>query len=150
MESTVAEGTAKTAKVDGYSMGGKTGTAQKLPRGNGKYLVSFIGFAPVENPQLVIYCIIDEPNAKEQSHSYYAQNIVREILEEVLPYMNIYPDEELDGTNEGLDITGNNPPEGGGPVEDPSVASDVQTSTGQDAAANENPQGEQDKVYTDS
>ena len=56
--------------------------------------------------------------------------------------MNIYPDEELDGTNADLDITGNNPPEGGGPVEEPSTAGDVQTSTGQDAAANENPQGE--------
>lgn len=142
MERTVAEGTAKTAKVDGYSMGGKTGTAQKLPRGNKKYLVSFMGFVPVENPQIVIYCIIDEPNVEYQAHSSYAQNIAREILKEVLPYMNIYPDEELAGTNADLDITGNNPPEGGGPVEEPSTAGDVQTSTGQDAAANENPQGE--------
>ena len=89
-------------------MGGKTGTAQKLPRKDRKYLVSFMGFAPVENPQLLIYCIVDEPNVKEQSHSYFAQNIVREILEEVLPYMNIYPDEELTGRNEGLDVTGVN------------------------------------------
>lgn len=104
----VSDGTGKTAKVDGYSMGGKTGTAQKLPRGNGKYLVSFMGYAPYENPQLVIYCIVDEPNVEDQPHSYFAQNIVREILEEVLPYMNIYPDEELTGKNEGLDVTGEN------------------------------------------
>lgn len=104
----VSDGTGGTAKVDGYSMGGKTGTAQKLPRGNGKYLVSFLGFAPYENPQLVIYCIVDEPNVEDQAHSYFAQDIVREILEEVLPYMNIYPDEERTGKNEGLDITGDN------------------------------------------
>jgi stage V sporulation protein D (sporulation-specific penicillin-binding protein) len=104
--SVVTDGTGNTAKVDGYSMGGKTGTAQKLPRGNGKYLVSFIGFAPYDDPELVIYCIVDEPNAKDEAHSYYAQNIVREILEEVLPYMNIYRDEEKTGVNKGLDVTG--------------------------------------------
>ena len=106
MYSTVTDGTGATAKVDGYSLGGKTGTAEKQPRNQGNYLVSFIGFAPVENPELVIYCIVDEPNTEDQPHSYYAQNIVREILEEILPYMNIYPDEELKGTNADLDITG--------------------------------------------
>lgn len=118
LQSVVAEGTGNTAQVDGYSMGGKTGTAQKYPRGNGNYLVSFMGFAPVENPQIVIYCIIDEPNVQDQAHSSYAQNIVREILKEVLPYMNIYPDRELDGTNDELDISGNNPPESGIVVND--------------------------------
>ena len=66
------------------------------------YLVSFIGFAPVEDPQLVIYCVVDEPNVAEQFHSTYAQNIVREILEEVLPYMNIYRDEDTTGIHEAL------------------------------------------------
>lgn len=106
---TVSNGTGKTAKVDGYSLGGKTGTAEKYPRGNGNYLVSFMGFAPYDNPQLVIYCVVDEPNSEDQPHSYYAQNIVREILEEVLPYMNIYPDEELTGVNKDLGITGRDP-----------------------------------------
>lgn len=106
MYSTVTDGTGSQAKVDGYSLGGKTGTAEKLPRKQGNYLVSFIGFAPYENPELVIYCIVDEPNTADQPHSYYAQNIVREILEEIYPYMNIFPDEELTGKNEGLDITG--------------------------------------------
>ena len=104
--STVSKGTAKTAKVDGYSMGGKTGTAEKQPRDDENYLVSFIGFAPYENPELVIYCVVDEPNSEEQDHSYYPQNIVREILEEVFPYMNLYPDEEPTGVNAGLGITG--------------------------------------------
>lgn len=112
MESTVSEGTAKTAKVDGYSMCGKTGTAQKFDtetglRAKGKYLVSFIGAVPANNPQVVAYVIVDEPNVEDQPHSTYAQHITREILEEVLPYMNIYPDEELTGINANLDITGN-------------------------------------------
>lgn len=93
---TVAEGTGRYAKVAGYSMGGKTGTAQKSTVG-GKdeknYLVSFIGYLPAEEPELVIYAVVDEPNTHEQAHSTYAQNLVREILEEALPYLNIYPDE---------------------------------------------------------
>jgi stage V sporulation protein D (sporulation-specific penicillin-binding protein) len=109
--SVVSSGTGKTAKVDGYSMGGKTGTAQMYDeethkRKEGSYLVSFLGFAPYDDPQLVIYCIVDQPNTDEQDHSTYAQNIVREILKEVLPYMNIYPDEELTGLNENLTISG--------------------------------------------
>jgi stage V sporulation protein D (sporulation-specific penicillin-binding protein) len=109
MYNTVTSGTGATAKVDGYSLGGKTGTAEKQPRNQGNYLVSFIGFAPYDNPELVIYCIVDEPNTEDQPHSYYAQNIVREILEEIFPYMNIYPDEETTGKNADLDITGTDP-----------------------------------------
>lgn len=108
LKNVVAAGTGKTAKVDGYSMGGKTGTAEKQPRGKDNYLVSFIGFAPYDNPQLLIYCIVDEPNVPDQAHSYFAQNITREILEEILPYMNIYPDEEKTGINDGLTVTGAN------------------------------------------
>jgi len=109
MYNTVTSGTGATAKVDGYSMGGKTGTAEKIPRKQGNYLVSFMGFAPYDNPELLIYCIIDEPNVEDQPHSSFAQNIVREILEEIFPYMNIYPDEELTGVNANLDITGTDP-----------------------------------------
>jgi stage V sporulation protein D (sporulation-specific penicillin-binding protein) len=111
LKSVVDEGSGKTAKVDGYSMGGKTGTAQKYDdethkRKTGAYLVSFMGFVPYDDPQLVIYCIVDEPNVDDEAHSSYAQNIVREILKEVLPYMNIYPDEELTGVNADLTISG--------------------------------------------
>ena len=106
LQSVVKEGTGNTAKVDGYSMGGKTGTAQKFPRGNGKYLVSFMGFAPYDNPQVLIYVVVNEPNVADQPHSVFAQNIAREILEEVLPYMNIYPDEKKTGVNKGYDVTG--------------------------------------------
>ncbi len=96
---TVSEGTAGVAKVPGYSMGGKTGTAEKIPRSENNYVVSFIGYLPQENPQLVIYVVIDTPNQptenKEQAHSTFAQNLAREILEEILPYMNIYKDEKV-------------------------------------------------------
>ena len=89
----VAEGTGKKAGVAGYTVGGKTGTAEKLPRGNHKYLVSFIGFAPVENPQLVVYVIVDEPGVgaigNNQAHSSFAQEIVHNIFEQALPYMGI-------------------------------------------------------------
>ena len=91
---TVSDGTANVAKVSGYSMGGKTGTAEKQPRKDGNYLVSFIGYLPEEHPQLVIYTVIDTPNqstaGQKQAHSTFAQNLTREILEEILPYMNIY------------------------------------------------------------
>ena len=89
MEASVVEGTSRTSKVQGYSSGGKTGTAEKLPRGNGKYLVSFITFAPVEEPQLVLYVVVDEPNAENQADSKYPQYIAQGILSELLPYMNI-------------------------------------------------------------
>ncbi|MBO5154214.1 MAG: penicillin-binding protein 2 [Eubacterium sp.] len=93
---TVSEGTGRYAKVAGYSMGGKTGTAQKSVSGakdEKNYLVSFIGYLPADDPQLVIYAVVDEPNTNDQAHSTYAQNLVREILEEALPYLNIYQDE---------------------------------------------------------
>ena len=86
---TVTDGTAKGVQVEGYNIGGKTGTAEKLPRDSGNYLVSFIGFAPYDNPQLVIYTVIDTPNVPDQAHSSYAQEITHNVLEQVLPYMNI-------------------------------------------------------------
>ena len=89
------DGTGRYAKVSGYSMGGKTGTAQKIPRGNGKYLVSFIGFAPLDNPQIAVYVVVDEPNVEAQAVSTYAQYIYQGIMKEILPYLGIFPDEEV-------------------------------------------------------
>lgn len=90
MYQTVEAGTGKRAKVEGYSIGGKTGTAEKQPRGNNKYLISFIGFAPVEKPQIVLYVTVDEPNEAEQSHSGASSILARDIFAEVLPYMNVF------------------------------------------------------------
>ena len=98
MQTSVLEGTSRTSKVEGYSSGGKTGTAEKLPRGNKKYIVSFITFAPVENPQVLMYVAVDEPNAEEQADSKYPQYIAQGILSELLLYLNVTPDESEDGT----------------------------------------------------
>ena len=87
-------GTGYVAKIPGYSMGGKTGTAEKLPRGNNKYILSFIGFAPLNDPKVVVYVTVDEPNAENQESSCYAESIARNIFTELLPYMNIFPDED--------------------------------------------------------
>ncbi len=90
----VQNGTGVTTAVEGYNIGGKTGTAQKLPRGNGKYLVSFIGYAPQNDPEVLVYVVIDEPNVADQAHSNYAQEIAHSIFEQILPYMNIKTAEE--------------------------------------------------------
>ena len=87
--------TGKTARPAGYAIGGKTGTAQTLPRGNGEYVVSFIGHAPADDPQIAIYVVIDRPNVEKQDKASLATAIVRNILTEALPYLNIYMTEEL-------------------------------------------------------
>ena len=98
MGMSVTSGTSKSAKVQGYSMGGKTGTAEKLnEKEKGNYLVSFIGFAPLDKPEVVIYTVVDTPNVEKQASSTYAQYLAQAILSEVLPYMNIYQDETAQG-----------------------------------------------------
>lgn len=91
----VEEGTGKSARPAGYRIGGKTGTAEKYPRGTGNYVVSFMSFAPADNPQLVCYVVIDEPNVQSQASAKYAAVLCKDILTEVLPYMNIFQTEEL-------------------------------------------------------
>lgn len=92
---TVEEGTASPAKVAGYKIGGKTGTAEKYPRGKGNYLVSFAGFVMEENPEVVIYTVVDEPNVKDQAHSIFATEFSSEVLKEVLPLLSMYQDEDV-------------------------------------------------------
>lgn len=87
--------TGKTARPAGYAIGGKTGTAQTLPRGNKEYVVSFMGFAPADDPEIAIYVVVDRPNAAKQDDAKFATRIVRSVLTEVLPYLNIYMTEEL-------------------------------------------------------
>ena len=85
----------RAARIAGYAMGGKTGTAEKIPRDKTNYLVSFIGFAPADSPQVVLYVVVDEPNAPKQSTSSFAQEIWKNIMKQALPYLNIYPTEEI-------------------------------------------------------
>ena len=90
--------TGKKGRVAGYTMGGKTGTAQKVPRSARKYLVSFIGFAPADNPQVVCYVVVDEPNADSpttQASSAFAQEIFKNIMKEAMPYLNIPRNAEI-------------------------------------------------------
>ena len=87
--------TGKAARIAGYAMGGKTGTAERIPRDKTNYLVSFIGFAPADHPEVVLYVVVDRPNAEKQSTSSFAQEIWKNIMKEALPYLNIYPTEAI-------------------------------------------------------
>lgn len=88
LEKVVSEGGGKNAYVEGFSIGGKTATSEKLPRGTGKYISSFVGFAPAEDPQVIAILLIDEPVG-----TYYggviAAPAVKEIYENILPYLGI-------------------------------------------------------------
>ncbi|MFP4698501.1 MAG: peptidoglycan D,D-transpeptidase FtsI family protein, partial [Eubacteriales bacterium] len=86
----VLEGTGQKAQISGYEIGGKTGTAEKgFPRGKDKYIVSFVGFTPIENPEVIVLVVVDEPQVKDYD-SRYASEIFKEIMTNILPYLNIY------------------------------------------------------------
>ena len=86
LEQVVAEGSGRTGAVEGYRIGGKTATSQTLPRGSGKYIASFLGFAPADNPQVLAVAIINNPQG-----TYYggqiAAPVVRQLFENILPYL---------------------------------------------------------------
>lgn len=89
MKGTMEYGTGKPAAVPGYDIGAKTGTAEKLPRENGKYLLSYIGYAPQDNPEVVVYVVIDEPNVPDQSTSAYVLELAQKIMAQAFPYLNV-------------------------------------------------------------
>jgi len=91
----VEVGTATGVQVEGYNIGGKTGTAETIPRDKINYVVSFMGYAPADNPEIAIYVVVDRPNTTFQDDAKFATRIVRNILTETLPYLNIYMTEEL-------------------------------------------------------
>ncbi len=97
---TVSEGTGKAAAVEGYEIGGKTGTAEKYPRDKKNYLVSFCGFAPASDPQVLVYVIVDTPHVEDQPHSTYASGIFQKIMTEILPYLNIFPETDPEASPE--------------------------------------------------
>ncbi len=88
LESVVAEGGGKKAYIEGYRIGGKTATSEKLPRGTGKYISSFVGFAPADDPQVIAIMTVDEPQG-----IYYGGTIVapqvKKIFENILPYLDL-------------------------------------------------------------
>ncbi|MEE0140776.1 MAG: penicillin-binding protein 2 [Coprococcus sp.] len=95
---TVESGSGQPAQVAGYRIGGKTGTAEKVPRGTKARLVSFIGAAPIDDPQLVVYVVVDEAKAEDQGQSSFASTIAGKIFSEALPYLQIFPTEEVSET----------------------------------------------------
>lgn len=129
------EGTGKAGRVAGYKVGGKTGTAQKFPRSAKNYLVSFAGFAPADDPQVLVYVCIDTPHlpGEEQAHSTFATEVFQKILTDILPYMNVFPDteipEEVDESlaNQEEGITNKN--EGGMEPTEPSGEGDAEKPT---------------------
>lgn len=89
MRGVVLEGSGQPADIAGYEVGGKTGTAEKLPRSEGKNLVSFIAYAPQENPEIAVYVVIDEPNEYDQAQSSLAVQMASDIMKEIFPYLGI-------------------------------------------------------------
>lgn len=90
MEQVVLDGAASNAYIKGYRVGGKTGTSEKLPRGNGKYIASCVGMAPVDDPQVVVLVILDEPVGVYYGGTIAAP-VVRSILEDTLQYLGLEP-----------------------------------------------------------
>lgn len=93
LEKVISEGTGKNGIVEGYAVGGKTATSQKLPRSANNYISSYIGFAPADNPSIIAIAIVDEPKG-----IYYggtvAAPMIQELYENILPYLNIPKNEE--------------------------------------------------------
>ncbi len=95
LESVVAEGTGNKAQVEGYRIGGKTATSQKLPRGSGKYIASFMAFAPADDPQVMALVLIDEPEGVYYGGTV-AGPVMRDLLTNILPYLNIEKTAEIE------------------------------------------------------
>jgi len=125
--------TGKNAQIDGYEVWGKTGTAERQGRNKNDYLLSFIGGVPADDPELILYVIVDAPQGvEEQARSAHASTLWREIMTDLLPYMNLYPTREL-----------KNPPEE--TTEAPVVEPEVETDENGDPVSTE----EQTAVYDD-
>ncbi len=91
-----SECTGWSARPAGYTMGGKTGTAEKLPRSAKNYLISFMGYVPAEDPEVIAYVVIDTPNVEDQAESTRLATVLcKDIMTEVLRYLNIFPTMEL-------------------------------------------------------
>lgn len=101
---TVENGTGNPVKIEGYEIGGKTGTAEKNDQGSKKreiYTISFMATAPASDPEVIVYVVVDEPNCSKAENSVQAKPLAKKVLEEILPYLNIYPEgeEDVDASN---------------------------------------------------
>ena len=92
LESVVSEGSGKNAYIEGYTIGGKTATSQTLPRSANRYISSFLGFAPAEEPQILGICVIHDPQGVYYGGTIAAP-VIRDIFDNVLPYLGIEKEE---------------------------------------------------------
>ena len=99
LEQVVSEGTGHNAYLEGMSIGGKTATSEKLPRRSGKYIASFIGFAPAKEPSVIAMVIIDEPQGQYYGGTIAAP-VMAELFDVVLPYLGIEPEVETEPETE--------------------------------------------------
>lgn len=106
LRTVVDYGTGGFTYMPGYSIGGKTGTAEKQPRSDKKYLVSFMGFAPAENPEILTYVVVDSPDCELFDSSWAAQVITQKIYEKLFPYLGIMADNPDYNVEVSLDPTG--------------------------------------------
>ncbi len=102
MRETMTVGTGKTANIDHYMIGAKTGTAQKLPREAENYLLSFMGYAPADNPEVLLYVVIDQPNAAQQDNSLYVTGLAKNIMTELFPYLEITSSDEQTAADDAI------------------------------------------------
>ncbi len=91
MTAMVDEQSPWSTAIPGYEIGGKTGTAEKLPRADRKYVVSFASFVPASDPEYFMMVVIDEPNVEDQSTGGHATNLTRSLWEAIIPYLNLFP-----------------------------------------------------------
>lgn len=103
LESVVSEGTGSKAYIPGYRIGGKTATSEKLPRRSGKYIASFMSFAPAENPQVMALVLIDEPQGVYYGGTV-AGPVMQELLQNILPYLGIEPKYNEKEAEEAADL----------------------------------------------
>ncbi len=97
---TVEDGTGHYVALEGYTLGGKTGTAEKLPRGSGEYVISFASFVQTDEPELLLYVVIDNPGIADKNSSMWAQLLSQEIWKELLPYYNLFSESDEDYISE--------------------------------------------------
>lgn len=128
-------GTGASAAVEGYDIGGKTGTAEKYPRNSGKHLLSFIGYAPQDEPEVLIYVVIDEPNTESQEDSSLVLNLARSIMEEAFPYMNI-------STIDGQPVVAPEQPEEDQQEVEPQVENETETESQEEVSGEPSYEGE--------
>lgn len=125
--------------IPGYEIGGKTGTAEKLPRKDRKYVVSFTSFLPASDPEYFMMVVIDEPNVEDQSTGGHATNLTRSLWEAIIPYLNLFPTRDT-GETPGGEAS----PET--PAETANQTNGENPGNGEGPASGENPAGGEDPV----